>query len=86
MEWGITEAEALAYCYSKGFRWGGLYEHFQRVSCYCCPLARMDELYNIYKYYPELWANMLTMDKKSYRSFKSRYTLEQLVVLFEEYY
>ncbi len=23
IEWGITEAQALQYCYSKGFDWGG---------------------------------------------------------------
>ena len=37
VEWGITEAEALKICYDHGFDWGGLYEIYHRVSCWCCP-------------------------------------------------
>lgn len=36
-EWGWTEADCLKYCYDHGFDWGGLYELFPRVSCWCCP-------------------------------------------------
>lgn len=53
-DWGITEAEALRYCYSKGFDWGGLYKDFKRVSCWCCPLKSMEELKTMYLKYPEL--------------------------------
>ena len=35
-EWGWTEADCLKYCYDHGFDWGGLYEIFHRVSCWCC--------------------------------------------------
>lgn len=44
VEWGVTEADALAYCYKRGFTWGGLYHFFSRVSCFCCPLQPLDEL------------------------------------------
>ena len=37
-EWGMTEADALNYCYNHGFDWGGLYKKLGRVSCWCCPL------------------------------------------------
>lgn len=40
VDWGITEKQALEYCYSKGFDWDGLYERFDRVSCWCCPLKK----------------------------------------------
>ena len=63
IEWGITEADALAYCYSKGFTWNGLYRHFRRVSCYCCPLQRIDELRTLRIEYPVLWEEMLQRDK-----------------------
>ena len=33
VEWGMTEQECLAYCYERGFDWGGLYKVFKRVSC-----------------------------------------------------
>ena len=38
VEWGMTEQDCLSYCYERGFDWGGLYEIFSRVSCWCCPL------------------------------------------------
>jgi 3'-phosphoadenosine 5'-phosphosulfate sulfotransferase (PAPS reductase)/FAD synthetase len=62
-EWGITEADALQYCYNLGYHWNGLYKIFKRVSCYCCPLQRIDKLRNLRKYYPELWKKMLEMDQ-----------------------
>jgi 3'-phosphoadenosine 5'-phosphosulfate sulfotransferase (PAPS reductase)/FAD synthetase len=62
IEWGITESDALRYCYDQGYHWDGLYEIFNRVSCYCCPLSRIGELKKLRKYYPELWIKMLEMD------------------------
>lgn len=57
-EWGMTEADCLQYCKSKGYDWNGLYDTFRRVSCWCCPLAPMGELYKLYENYPELWAKL----------------------------
>jgi len=62
-EYNITEAQALQYCYDKGYNWGGLYNHFSRVSCFCCPLQRIGELRTLRKHFPELWNKMLEMDK-----------------------
>lgn len=39
IDWGVTESEALEYCYGLDYSWGGLYEIFRRVSCVCCPKA-----------------------------------------------
>lgn len=83
VDWNITEAEALEYCYSKGFRWNGLYEKFARVSCYCCPLQRIGELETIYREFPELWADMRKMDAKSWRKFRNDYTLAELERKFD---
>ncbi len=82
-EWGITEKQALQYCYQKGFDWGGLYEIFDRVSCWCCPLQPLRGLENLYNYFPELWAELIQMDKKSWRSFKEDYTVAQLTEKFQ---
>lgn len=41
VDWGMTEADCLEYCYSKGYDWGGLYNIFDRVSCWCCPLQSL---------------------------------------------
>ncbi|MGN1050576.1 MAG: 3'-phosphoadenosine 5'-phosphosulfate sulfotransferase (PAPS reductase)/FAD synthetase, partial [Selenomonadaceae bacterium] len=69
VEWQITERQALEYCYSKGFNWGGLYEKFTRVSCWCCPLKRISELKQLYLHYPELWAQLKDMDSRAYNQF-----------------
>ncbi len=62
MEWGITETDALDYCYKRGFTWDGLYHFFSRVSCFCCPLQPLDELRTLRGYFPDLWQRMLTME------------------------
>ena len=61
-DWGITEKEALQYCYDKGFDWSGLYEDFRRVSCYLCPLQRIGNWRILRKKYPELYADALRLD------------------------
>ena len=82
-DWGVTEAEALQYCYNKGFDWGGLYEKFARVSCYLCPLQRLSELKVIYNEFPELWENMKRLEKLSYRKFKNDYSIDELEKKFQ---
>ncbi|MCP4116498.1 MAG: phosphoadenosine phosphosulfate reductase family protein [Desulfobacteraceae bacterium] len=62
VEYGVTEAEALKYCRTKGYHWGGLYDHFSRVSCFCCPLQKIGDLRILRKYFPDLWSRMLEMD------------------------
>lgn len=62
MEWGVTEADALAYCKERGFTWGGLYESFHRVSCFCCPLQGLNELRTLRKDFPDLWQRMREME------------------------
>ena len=62
VEWGVTEADALAYCEKRGFTWGGLYRHFDRVSCFCCPLQGLDELRKLRCFFPGLWQRMLEME------------------------
>lgn len=64
VEWGVTEADALAYCKARGFDWGGLYDYLDRVSCWCCPLKSMDELRAIRRLHPELWQKLLDMERR----------------------
>ena len=78
VEWGITEAQALQYCYGKGFDWGGLYKDFRRVSCYCCPLQPLKELKILWTKYPELWQKMQELDKRTHSSFRLDYTLNEI--------
>ena len=70
VEYGITEAQALAYCYERGYDWGGLYEHFNRVSCWCCPLQSLKDLRTLRMMRPELWDRLREMDERSFNGFR----------------
>lgn len=77
-EWNMTEKDALNYCKDKGFDWGGLYEKFDRVSCWCCPLQSLKSLRVLYNDFPELWQKLKDWDSRTYLPFKLRYSLEEL--------
>ena len=62
VEWGVTEKDALAYCYKRGFTWGGLYRFFSRVSCFCCPMKALDDFRTLRHHFPDLWRRMLVME------------------------
>jgi 3'-phosphoadenosine 5'-phosphosulfate sulfotransferase (PAPS reductase)/FAD synthetase len=83
-EWGITERQALQYCYDRGFDWEGLYKLFDRVSCWCCPLQSLRELENLYLYFPDLWERLKEMDKRAFNQFRADYSVEQLEQRFEK--
>ena len=70
VEWGWAEADALAYCYSKGYDWEGLYELFPRVSCWCCPLQSLEELRKLRKHFPDLWERLKALDAETWRDFR----------------
>lgn len=83
VEWGWDEAKCLEYCYSIGFDWEGLYTHFDRVSCWCCPLQSLEDLRKLRKHYPELWEELKDMDSRTWRKFRADYTVEELDKRFE---
>ena len=83
MDWGWTEADCLKYCYAHGFDWGGLYDIFGRVSCWCCPLQPLQGLRNLRKYFPNLWNRLLDMEHRTWGTFKDRYTVDQLETRFQ---
>ena len=77
-DWGVTEKQALQYCYDRGFDWGGLYKIFRRVSCWCCLLQPISELRKLRKHCPDLWQRLLYMDAHTWRPFRPDYTAQQL--------
>lgn len=83
IKWGKSEADCLALCREKGFTWGGLYDHFRRVSCWCCPLQPKTELKILWQHYPELWQKLKWMQSRSIRPFRADWTLEALERFFE---
>lgn len=82
VDWSWTEAECLQYCYDRGYDWDGLYEHFSRVSCWCCPLQSLQELRQLHKHFPDLWAKLKDWDKRTWRNFRADYSVEELEVRF----
>lgn len=84
IEWGITEKQALEYCYFRGLTWQGLYKQFKRVSCWCCPLQSLKELKALYRYHDDLWQKLKEMDFKSWNKFRLDYTLDQLEDRFKK--
>lgn len=88
-EWMITKKDALQYCYSKGCHWNGLYKHFARASCFCCPSQRVGSLRKLWKYYPALWKRMVEMEenlsiegRQNPVAFKSDKTVSDFTKLF----
>lgn len=56
IEYGMTEADALAYCYTKGYDFGGIYEWMpsKRVSCFDCIKQSKPDLAAIKENCPKL--------------------------------
>ena len=82
-EWGMTEKDCLAYCYERGFDWGGLYEIFHRVSCWCCPLQSLGKLRKLYRYFPDLWRQLERWDDATWRTFIKGYSARDLAARFD---
>lgn len=82
VDWGMTEAACLQYCYDHGYTWDGLYEHFKRVSCWCCPLQSLSELRQLYMHYPKLWAKLKDWDSRTWRKFRADYSVKELEIRF----
>ena len=83
VDWGMTEADCLCYCRERGFDWGGLYDVFRRVSCWCCPLQPLSELRKLYALFPELWKKLRAMDDHTWRQFRADYSVRQLELRFQ---
>ena len=84
IEYGVTEAQALQYSYGKGYTWNGLYQIFDRVSCFCCPLQRLGELRKLRRHFQDLWSLMLDWDSQidtswgvGFRGYKTVHDLEK---------
>ena len=85
-DWGMTEDDALRYCYDHGYDWGGLYRHHKRVSCWCCPLQSLRDLRSLYRYHPALWRRLREMDdreiERGCRKFRPDYSVAELEMWF----
>ena len=83
VDWNWVESDALKYCYEKGYDWEGLYEIFDRVSCWCCPLQSLEDLKGLWKNFPKLWEELKEMDKATWRPIRADYSVEELELRFK---
>lgn len=86
IKYGVTEADAIKYCRKLGYTWGGLYDIFNRVSCWCCPLQSLNDLRTLRKHRPELWEKLLEMDARQpsrSHGFKDYWRVQELEDRFE---
>lgn len=83
VDWGMSEADCLQYCYDHGYDWDGLYEHFRRASCWCCPLQSLSQLRNLYQFYPELWSKLKEWDERTWRKFRADFNVKELEIRFK---
>lgn len=83
-DWGVTEADALQYCYDRGFTWDGLYDLFPRVSCYLCPMQRISGWRTLRKHFPDLYADALKLDEQSGYKMTVRHSLRDLEDRFKK--
>lgn len=83
IEWGMTEADCLEYCYSHGWNWHEetsvtacgwveLYEILDRVSCWCCANKNQKEIKNIMFYLPNYWKKIREYECKCHVPYKGK--------------
>lgn len=78
VEFGVTEAMAFDICKAHGFNFGGLYEHRNRVSCWCCPLQRTEQILLLKKTHPKLFKKMIKMDNMCNEKYRNK-NLEKVI-------
>lgn len=86
VEWGMTEADCLEYCYSKGWHWNEngyeLYDLLDRVSCRCCKNKNLNELRNIYHFLPEVWQELKNLQDEIGMPYKDGKTIHDIEARF----
>jgi len=87
VEWGISEREALRICGRAGIHFGGYYQQFDRLSCWCCPFKRVGEWRELYLGFPLHWEELKRMDRGFSKGQKFRwwrYSLGELETRFRK--
>ena len=64
IELRMAEKDALDYCYKLGFKWGGLYEKMNRVSCWICPFQNRKSLEALKTYYPDYFQKIINLESE----------------------
>lgn len=98
IEWNMTEADCLQYCYDRGWNWleridnatserepqfVELYSVLDRVSCWCCRNKNKVELRNMYNMLPNYWARLRDLQDKIEQPFKNYGSIYELEAEFK---
>ena len=76
-DYGITEAMAFDIC-REHYLLSPIYKSYPRNGCWFCHNARIAELRDLWKNYPNLWAELRLIQSISKVSFKQDYTIFDL--------
>ena len=79
---GISETQAMEIC-KKNNLLSPKYEKSFRGGCWFCPKQNMNDLYNLWKDYPDLFYKLESMEKDSHNTFKINITLREIRQRFE---
>lgn len=75
VEWGMTEADCLAYCRNRGFYTPPCaYDVVRRVSCFCCPMMNLSQISYLIRQRPELWSRIVKLERDIGEPFKGKGT------------
>ena len=83
---GMTEKQALSFCYSYGIDFGGVYQYFHRASCFCCPLGGKRHFRRLYEYNKKLFNFVGVLGEVSRATahpLSPRFSFQQLRDLFD---
>lgn len=82
-DYGITEARAMDLC-REHYLLSPIYQTQARNGCWFCHNARLNELHDLWKNHPNLWAELRCIQAISRVSFKQDYTIFDLEERFKK--
>ena len=75
VEWGMTEADCLAYCKERGYYQSPCaYDVCKRMSCFLCPLMNNTQIKYLVNQRPELWEKIKELERKIGEPWKEKGT------------
>ena len=65
-EFQMSETKCQEYLINQEME-NPLYKHFTRTGCAFCPAQSKQDKYNIWRFYPKVWANMKDIEERLYK-------------------
>ena len=84
VDYNITEAEAFEICKEHGLLSPAYNDGATRLGCWFCHNQNLKDLRKLRRTYPELWGELLKIEKDSHYTFKPSSTVAELDKRFSE--